>query len=83
MMTFNEFSNDYLIKSGMQESDARAVIEAAKQSEGMEAMIGLWDNSIDGYPPVMKASFHMSIKRHALEYIDANMPEAWFRDLFV
>jgi hypothetical protein len=66
----------------MFEDQANIVIEAVKASKENEAMKGRWSDDVSGYPRLMLGILHLTLRRHALEFIDANFPEAWFRPMF-
>lgn len=82
-MTLEEKLRQLLVEHGLFESQADAVIQSVKADDANEAMLGRWGDAVDDYPPQMLAMLWLSTKRHALSYIDANLPLAWFRPLFV
>jgi len=82
-MTFEKFAQDYLFNNGMFEDDAKKVIELAKEDEVLgDTMKGRWEDDTEGYPPFMKSVFIVSLNSVAVKYIDANIPQAWFRQVF-
>ena len=82
-MTFETFVKDYLYNNGMFEEDAKKVIELAKVDEVLaDTMKNRWDDDIEGYPPFLKSVLIVSINAVAVKYIDANIPQAWFRPIF-
>jgi len=81
-MTFEEAVKNMLYNCGMFERQAEAVSKAMKADEANAAMKDRWNDNIEDYPPVMMALMWMSAKQHALQYIDENCPNAWFRPLF-
>lgn len=45
-------------------------------------MAGRWNDNISDYPPIMTKAIWISAKRIALQWIDTNKPQAWFRPIF-
>ena len=82
-MTVEQFAVDYLNKNGMFENDAKTVVEFARTHELMEAMADSWQKPIEGYPEPMKIFLLISLRRIAVEWIEANQPEAWYKAVFV
>ena len=81
-MTFEDKVKEMLVENGMFDNMADAVLEAVKTDEANEAMADRWQDDIESYPSVMLAVLWVSTERHAVEWIDANLPMAWFRPLF-
>lgn len=81
-MTFKEKAIDLMFSNGMFEADAKTVFETIKAAPENEAMADRWNDDIDGYPPEMINVLWFTVKRHALAYIDATCPQAWFRPMF-
>lgn len=87
-MNFYEFGVDELKKRGMFESQANEVMDKAvleshdNENSVNREMRDRWGDSIDAYPPMMKALVFMGIEPIALEYIKEKCPEAWFRPIF-
>jgi hypothetical protein len=87
--TTREKFEQMIYKCGVFESQAKAIMDYAipKVDEQMEKM-GIahkvdWSGRADGYPDVFyPATFQMSIKPFVVEWIDANIPQAWFRTMF-
>ncbi len=56
---------------------------AKNKDKANKAMANRWSDTADDYPAPLFTVLKMSVKHSALEYIDANCPEAWFRPIFV
>jgi hypothetical protein len=80
-MTFQEFSIKYLTDRGMFDNQAVQVVEGVKSYQ--PSMVSLWNQSIDGYPDAVKTGLVLSLRSSAVEWIDNNLPQAWFRSMFV
>lgn len=76
-MTFKEKVKEHLVASGMFDSQAEAVFQEMKASDNV--MLGRWDDDVSEYPGVMLNVILVSVRRYALEWIDKNIPQAWFR----
>lgn len=81
-MTIEETLVEMLVDCGMFDSDAKAVMERVKADKGNEAMSMRWRDGIEGYPEQLLAVLWLSTKRHAVEWIDDNIPLAWYRPMF-
>lgn len=81
-MTIQDAIKQYLVENGLFPYAADKVIEAVKADEGNECMATRWGDSTDDYPPIMIAAIMVTVKSHALAWIDANLPKAWFRPMF-
>ena len=42
-----------------------------------------WNDNISGYPLPLIAVIWLTTKRLALQWIDENLPRAWYRPMFV
>lgn len=82
-MTWMEWAIDQLVNNGMFEDQAKAVMAEVVEHPATVSMKDRWNDSVDGYPPQMKAVCLVAIKTQALEWIDRNCPKAWFRPMFV
>lgn len=81
-MTFEQFMRERLTNSGMFPNQVNAVVERVKAAPENEAMAQRWNDDVSGYPSQMLGIAWLTAKRHALAYIDAECPKAWFRPLF-
>lgn len=81
-MTFEEYAKDYLQQRGMFPTQALAVLEKFKAAKEAESMIGRWQENIEDYPGVLLIGITLTLNSCALEWIDENLPLAWYRPLF-
>lgn len=79
-MTFEDFVKDYLTDHGMFESQAAQVVEGLKTD--LDGMQGQWGKNICDYPAPMRAVVILAARRAAVKWTDANLPMAWFREIF-
>lgn len=82
-MTWMQWAIAQLVNNGMFENQAKAVMDEVVKHPSNEPMKDRWNDRVDGYPPQMQAVCLLSIKTQALEWIDKNCPQAWFRPMFV
>lgn len=83
MYTFESYIMTQLQARGLWDYQAREIMTTLKADDIMKDMAQRWQDSPDGYPPALLVGVWMNAERHALRWIDENMPEAWFRPLFV
>lgn len=81
-MTFTDHYKKYLDNQGMFPEDIAAVIDKCKAHPTLFPG-DLWDKSVEGYPSAIMVTMTMAVRRVALEWIEANAPEAWYKPLFV
>ena len=81
-MTIEDKIKEMLSERGMFDSQVTAVMEAVKANDIHESMAHRWNDSTEDYPQGLLAILWASAKATALEYIDANCPDAWFRPMF-
>jgi hypothetical protein len=82
METFEQWSVRYLVDRGMFENQAAQVFQSVKSDEVNAPMAKRWNDTIDGYPPVMLNVLALGLNRAATQWIDANLPNAWYRPVF-
>lgn len=87
-MTFREWSMNELVNNGMFESQATQVVDSVggtdeTQPTWSKDMQKLWGEDIEGYPTSLRAVVKMAVYDAAVQWIDANLPKAWFRPMFV
>lgn len=82
-MTIEEKLVEMLVNDGMFDTQANQVMERVKSNKINEAMIGCWGDATEGYPETLFMPLWASTKDHALEWIDENLPQAFFRPMFV
>ncbi len=80
-MTVEQKLKKMLFDCGMHEDRCGAVIELVK-TETSKSMGKHWEDAADGYPDCLLSALWLVAKHYALEYIDENCPEAWFRPMF-
>ncbi len=88
-MTVEEYCQDYLVSHGMFPNQAEGVIAIVKskgESEDPKVNNGLaalhWSSPTEGYPPQLLVVLKMVLASNAIEWIDANLPKAWYRPMF-
>ena len=81
-MNFEEYVKSYLIENGMFPKNAVKVLLSIQTDEANAAMRGRWLDSTEGYPKCMLSLITVSAARAALDWIDANCPQAWYRPMF-
>lgn len=81
-MTIRQTITDRLISCGLMPDDAAKVMDDVIAAEENAPMQGRWDDEATGYPPSILSLAWFSAKQHALAWIDANCPQAWFRGMF-
>jgi len=80
-MTIREKMEQMLFEHGMFESQAKEVMDKVEKEE--VEMKGRWDDEETDYPTPMINVAWIAVKHHALEWIDANLPKAWYRPMFL
>ena len=79
-MTVEQWARQQLGQYGMFESQIDAVLQRVKADKSVNAIH--WSSPKDEYPSVLFSLLMMTIAGHALEWIDENMPLAWYRPIF-
>jgi hypothetical protein len=80
--TFETKLHAYLVDNGLFPSQADEIMAVFQSSESMKSMNRRWDDSPGDYPQAIIATLTLSINAAALEWIDANCPKHWARELF-
>ena len=80
MKTFRDILLSYLRDNGLSDNQSSKVF--IKVYKTMDDMIGRWDDDVEGYPPIMQNLVLLSTKRVAYEWINENIPMAWFKPMF-
>jgi hypothetical protein len=78
--TIRQWAERYLYERGMFPDQAKAVVDAVEADN--EPMKGRWNHATDGYPHPLLAVLTFAIDAAAVEWIDANLPRAWYRSIF-
>lgn len=81
-MTIEEKLVDMLYNHGLFKHQAVEIIERVKADEVNKSMMGRWQDQMDGYPSQLLAGLWLSVEDHALQWIDENCPQAWYRPIF-
>lgn len=72
----------FLIDNGMFPQQAERVFQYALPKLAPDDYNVTWNRPASDYPDAMYAVWGMTLKPIALEWIDANIPQAWFRPMF-
>lgn len=85
METVRERLEKKLVAHGMFENQAQEVLDVAipRIKKFSEDYTITFDSPSSDYPSVLYNLLFIQIKPIALEWIDKNKPEAWFREMFV
>jgi len=78
--TVKEIALKHLVKNGMFANDANAVLKAYQ--DRTPEMDGRWDDFADSDPFQLIVCLKIGINSVALEYIEENIPNAWFKPIF-
>lgn len=84
-MTTREKLEDMVYQNGVFESDAKKIVEAAelKLKELKPDYNFTMDRPSEEYPDVMyNVVYNLAVKPAAREYIEQNIPQAWFKTMF-
>ncbi len=83
-MNFIEFLIEQMEENGLSlaeaENEIMPRIMMAKENESFKDR---WLNDIENFPIGVRTVLWISAKRHALEWIDENVPSVWYRVLFI
>lgn len=85
-MTTQEKFEKKLTDMGVFESQAKQIMELAKPkfAESLPEYKVTWERPANEYPDAFyTVGFMMVVKGAALQWIDSNLPKAWFRQMFV
>jgi len=84
-MTTRQRFEKMLTDMGVFDSQAAAIMELAIPmfSEASPEYSVTWDRPASEYPDAFYRVTFVLVKRAALQWIDANLPQAWFRAMFV
>lgn len=81
-MTFAELVKNYCTDRGMWPQQADAVLEMVKADPVNASMQGRWDDDVTACHSSIGVMVTMTVNKKALEWIDANQPQAFFRPMF-
>ena len=82
-MTFREWAVEYCYKRGMFRNQATEVVESMIAGPSNGAMEHRWGDRIEDYPPLMQEVLAIELNSCAVRWMDANLPRAWYRGMFV
>lgn len=77
--TFEQYYHNFLYQNGMFPAQVAAVLDSVRNVESFRET---FPKAHAGYPLQMYAVLDDIIRRATLEWIDNNLPEAWFRAMF-
>ena len=80
-MTIQEQMASQLIANDMFDSQAKQVMEKVV-AEQQETMSGRWQDDTSDYPAVMINTLWLIVKKTALDWLNENAPQAWFKPMF-
>lgn len=81
-MTVEERIQEMLEQKGMFESQAKAVIAAAKESDLLKDSGLHWSSDVCDYPETFLVTLWMSVCAIANDWIEENCPKAFFKPMF-
>lgn len=67
---------------GMMADEARTVLAHIKDTESQVSMKGVWYRKAEDYPLSFLTALWMNVEREVLDWIDDNIPLAWYRPMF-
>jgi hypothetical protein len=73
---------EQLCQNGMFPEQAVGVMELARERFETQSLGIKWKSSYKDYPEVILPVLWVGIQTAALEWIDKNIPKAWFRPMF-
>ena len=79
--TVKEFLLHYMVQNGMFLSKAQEVFDIFSSQDHVKDI--RWDASLDYYPDAMLAILQLCINSEVVMWIDKNLPNAYFRPMFV
>lgn len=82
-MTIEKQLKKWLIEMGVWEQDTDAILTLFREHKISEPIREHLNRNADRYPPVMLRILCASLAHVALEWIDDNQPQAWYRECFV
>ena len=74
MKTLRQYFEKKLFNMLFFEEQAKEIMDNVISDKANEAMNGRWDDSCDGYPQTMLPVLWMSVKDHALKWIEEKQP---------
>ena len=80
--TLYQKMHDMLTSRGLYQASAdeiMATVRAEQEADGPATHLG---QPADGYPDMVIAAMWLVVKSAAVDWIDANLPLAWYRPMF-
>jgi hypothetical protein len=81
-MTFRQAALKYMDDRAVGAPTANKIMEQVINDPVNAAMADRWDDDLSGYPEQMYTVIIGNLRHNAVKWIDANLPEAWFRSMF-
>jgi hypothetical protein len=81
-ITVEQFLLNQCEKNYMFADQAQEVVNLLKLTEPMQNMKERWADDIEGYPQPLLTGLWLQCCTIALQWIDENCPDAWFRGAF-
>ena len=81
-MAIEEKIKELLASNGLSSRQCDEVLQLLKDDEANAPMKDRWTDNVDDYLPSVIDVLWIGAKDKALEYIDENCPQAWFRPMF-
>jgi hypothetical protein len=82
-LTYMQWMKAELAANGLFDSQVEEVVPLIVNDPLFaRTMTDRWNDSMDGYPEMMKRVLWLSICHIVLAYIDRTCPQAWFRAIF-
>lgn len=80
MITVKQALISNLVNTGMSESQASEVVNITKEQIGNDLRL---EDSIHSYDEVIIQLWISSVRKCALNWIEENKPEAWYKPMFL
>lgn len=82
-MTIEENMRRRLFNWGLYGDEIQEVMDRVKAAPEMSGYLQRWNHLAEDYLPGITELAWLSVKRHALAWIDEADPKRWYRPLFV
>jgi len=81
-MTILDFLKYRLIDNFVPPHGADEILKRVQEDPGNEGMRGRWTDHAEGNPPQLLSTLWLSTQKKALQWIDENCPQAFYRVMF-
>jgi len=81
-MTIRKWAEEYCFERGMFEDEARAVVDSLIETFSDETVKVKWDDPVDSFPKGVFNVIAVWLNKKAIEWIEANAPQAWYKECF-